>query len=549
MLDDLDLSHIPDQRTRDLIVRLLNLVETVSTDLRAAQAEIQRLRDENNRLKGEQGKPTIKPNTSPGAPPDHSSEAERRTPQVWGKRTKNATIAIDREHILSVDPATLPPDAEFKGYEDVTVQDVVLQTDNVCFRKEKYYAPSTGQTYLAPLPAGYAGAFGPGIKALTLVFYYACQMSEPKILEFFQHVGVRISDGTVSNLLIKDQAAFHAEQDAAYLAGLRSSPWQHLDDTATRVNGQNQHCHIVCNPLHTTFRTTPGKDRLTIIDVLGNGQPRTFRLDDDALAYLDASGLAQVRHQQLLRLPRDQTLDEATLLHLLDEHLPGLGQQPRKWILEALAVSAYHAQSAVPVVRLLVCDDAPQFHWVTDELALCWVHEGRHYKKLTPCVAWHQHLVDTFLKDFWRYYHEVRCYQEQPTAEERTRLEAKFATVFATGTGYWALDERIALTRAKKEQLLRVLAHPEVPLHNNPAELGARQRVRKRDVSFGPRPAEGAAAWDTFMSLAATTKKVGVSFYTYIHDRIAGRHDVPPLADLINERAKELNLGASWSLA
>ncbi len=37
-----------------------------------------------------------------------------------------------------------------------------------------------------------------------------------------------------------------------------------------------------------------------------------------------------------------------------------------------------------------------------------------------------------------------------------------------------------------------VLAHPEIPLHNNPAELGARARVRKRDVSFGPRTREGA---------------------------------------------------------
>jgi hypothetical protein len=420
---------------------------------------------------------------------------------------------------------------------------------HVCFHKAKYYAPSTGQTYLAPLPAGYGGAFGPGIKALTLVFYYACQMSEPKIEEFFQHVGIQISAGTVSNLLIKDQDTFHAEKAAVYGAGLRSSPWQHLDDTATRVNGQNQHCHIVCNPLHPTYHTTPAKDRLTIIDVLGHGQPRTFRLNDDALAYLEAAGVSQVRRTQLTRLPRDQTLDEAPLRRLLDEHLPGVGTQTRKWILEALAVSAYHAQSEVPVVRLLLCDDAPQFHWITDELALCWVHEGRHYKKLTPCVALHQQQLDDFLKQFWGYYHDLRHYQQQPTHEERTRLTARFETLFATRTGYGALDERIALTRAKQAQLLAVLDHPEVPLHNNPAELAARQRVRKRDVSFGPRTAEGMRAWDTFQSLAATTKKLGVSFYHYIHDRISGANQVPALPQVIDERAHDLNLGASWGPA
>src|SRR5690242_10979417 len=96
MLDDLDLSSITDDRTRDLIVRLLNLIETQAADLRAAQAENQRLRDEINRLKGEQGKPAIKSNTPTSAPPDHSSEAERRRPVERVKRGKRDRIPIDR---------------------------------------------------------------------------------------------------------------------------------------------------------------------------------------------------------------------------------------------------------------------------------------------------------------------------------------------------------------------------------------------------------------------------------------------------------------------
>ena len=64
MVENLDLSQIQDENARELIGRLLNLVEKLSADLRDAQAENQRLRDENNRLKGEQGKPKIKGNTS-----------------------------------------------------------------------------------------------------------------------------------------------------------------------------------------------------------------------------------------------------------------------------------------------------------------------------------------------------------------------------------------------------------------------------------------------------------------------------------------------------
>jgi len=177
MLEDLDLHSIADERARALVRQLLNLLEDVMADLRAAQAENQRLRDEINRLKGEQGRPTVQANIPPAPPKDHSSEQERRQPQAWSKRRKTDRIPIDREQVVRVDSDHLPPDAVFKGYEDVVVQDVIFRTDNVLFHKEKFYSPSQHQTYLASLPQGYSGQFGPGIKSLALVFYFGAQMS------------------------------------------------------------------------------------------------------------------------------------------------------------------------------------------------------------------------------------------------------------------------------------------------------------------------------------------------------------------------------------
>jgi len=95
-------------------------------------------------------------------------------------------------------------------------------------------------------------------------------------------------------------------------------------------------------------------------------------------------------------------------------------------------------------------------------------------------------------------------------------IETLLCNLFATQTGYEALDERIAKTRAKKTSLLLALKHPEIPLHNNASELGVRRRVRKRDVSFGPRTETGRHAWDTFMTLAETARKLDVSFYAYL---------------------------------
>ena len=548
--EQIDLNSIQDVAgARRAIELLFNLIEDQQATIRQLQAENQQLRDENNRLKGEQGKPDIKPNKPPPPPvaSDHSSEAERRQPQAWRKGSKLDRITINREAILTVNPTSLPADAEFKGHEDVVVQDVRFETDNILFHKAKYYSPSARKTYLAELPPGYTGQFGPGLKALALVEYYACNVAEPKLLELFRSIGVVISAGELSNLLIKHQTAFHAEKAAVYAAGLRSSPWQHFDQTSTRVDGVNQQCHIVCNPLYTVFCTTANKDRLSVLDVLRNLAARTFCFNAETFALLRTLGVAQRVIVQVQALPQEQTLSEAALTALLDQLAPPLGPLQRQHVREAAAVAAYHAQLEFPVIQLLVCDDAPQFNWLTAELALCWVHEGRHYKKLAPCVPHHQELLTQFSTQFWDFYDDLLAYRAAPSPAEKVRLTAEFERIFATVTGYQQLDDRIAKTQLKQASLLLVLEHPEIPLHNNPAELGARQRVRKRDVSFGPQTADGAQAWDTFQTLTATAQKLGVSIYHYIRDRVTQAYALPSLASLITERAQQEPLGQSWT--
>ena len=84
-------------------------------------------------------------------------------------------------------------------------------------------------------------------------------------------------------------------------------------------------------------------------------------MNERALNLLQQLGVAQKWRKKLTNLlPYDQDCTESQLDEWLDQHLPNLGRKPRKHIKDALAIAAYHTQTAYPVVELLVCDDAPQ---------------------------------------------------------------------------------------------------------------------------------------------------------------------------------------------
>ena len=543
MLEGFDPNSIADEKAREGFIILLNLVETLQAENERLRVENQRLRDEINRLKGEQGKPPFKGKRERRK---HSSEKERREATPTERRKQARQVQIDREMKVVVDRRELPADAEFKGYEEAVVQDIQIKTDNVLLRKEKFYSSSEQKTYIAPNPPGYEGQFGPGIKALATVFYHGCNMTEPKIVEFFESMNVEISAGQVSNLLIKRQERFHEEKTAVYQAGLESSPWQQSDWTTMKVNGENAYCHIVCNPLYAAYFTKASKDRQTILEVLRNSSEREYVLNDQALSLLEGLGLSAVKRTVLQPLVSETVYSETEFLTLLETHPLRLGAMQLRQVLDAATIAAYHSQQDWPIIDLLVADDAPEFKQVTALLALCWVHEGRHYKKLTPFVEHHQQVLDAFLKAFWAFYAELLAYQRQPSPARKLELTAEFERLFSQKTSYWALNERLALTKAKQAALLRVLDYPDIPLHNNAAELAARTRVRKRKISYGTRTDEGSQAWDTFMTLSETCKKLGVSFYHYIRDRITESYHLPSLADLIRLRAQTMELGAAW---
>lgn len=547
-LQHLDPDQLAEPEVRSLCRSLFVLVEQlVARDLQR-DADLQQLRAELARLKGQSPPPTFPPT---GQAPTGSSEKDRRAREPrkpWQKGRKLAALPVDRTEPVAVDRTTLPADAVFKGYVETVIQDLVLRRDNVCFRREQFYSPSTGQTYVAPLPPGYAGSqFGPGLRSLVLGLTYGANVTMRLNHRFLTHLGISISKGEVSALLTTRLEPFEAELNAALDAALSLAGWTGVDQTSTRVDGKAHTCQALDNPLISFYHTTPRADRLAVLRALQGGRPLRYRIDELALATFSQRPAAQWVKQRLAALLDDVWREEREFEGFLAQHFAGVNADTQQWLRQAAALSAYRQAPRGPRLHCLLTDDASVFPELTAEQALCWVHDARHYYKLSPAFAIFQTEVDEFLTAYWDFYAELLAYREAPREGEAARLTAAFAELFTREVRYAPLARCLERTYANRERLLLVLQRPELPLHNNGTELAVRQRVRRRDVSFGPRSEAGRRAWDVYQSLAGTLEKLGVSFFDYLADRIRQVGRIAPLAELIRQRAAELQVGRSWA--
>jgi hypothetical protein len=523
---------------------LMNVTELLIYLSDQQKQEISDLKDLVNELKGEQGKPEIaaKNQKEKKVAKNHSSEKERAVKNKERKAKKQKfegkTPVIEEVEVSS--DVSLPNDAVFLTYRDSHYYDFQIKSELIKLRRKVYYSPSTGLYYAADFPSNYPEGkdYTYTLQESAYKLKYKWGMSLQTILDMFQSSGIEITNGTLSNMLLSVGELLSDEREAIHQSGITNGLYTSSDTTLDRYNGANHHAHIFCNQWFTTYYTRATKDRQTIIDLLRCEKERTYLLNNEGLELCRTLGSSK----KAVRLLKDKTFEEpktaVEFAAFLKLHLSTLSEKAfqscQKRIYEAAYLAAYYQEENLGV---FLSDNAPQYNLISLATALCWIHAGRHFKKLNPTITVYQEELKGFLLQFWMYYDWLLAYKKAPTPELRKKLDEDFDALFSIQTNYELLDDRIRKTKALKDKLLAVLEYPDLPLHNNDAELAARRQVRYRDISFQTRSEKGRNAKNIALSIYQTCKKLGVDATQYILDRLTKKNEMISLADLIYQRA------------
>lgn len=546
-IENLDITAIDcDEPVKNTLILLTNTVETAAQEIRKLREENSYLKklldredeDKSHQKSQSQSRDNDKKNKNQKKRPPLERKSSPSTDSTKKKRRTRAELTITRTEPRFVDRDGLPADAIHKGYRDVTIQELILQPDIIRFRLERFYSPTTGKLYEAELPPGFRNwEYGPVLRSYIINQYFRNRVTQDKQVHDLQGHGFQISAGEIARILTENHLSFHQEKQQIFEAGLASTTYQHCDHTSAWVKGEKQYHTVVCNEYYSAFFTHPAKERMAVIDVLTGNREIEYIINSNTVDYLKNT---QCPQKYINGLKKHLSANPFTFKELgifLSKLFRKLPDRYRDLIDDAAAVAFYQSLDPNLQIPILISDDAREFYHLTVFHGLCWIHVARHFDKLQPILAVHQRKLDQFYDRLWKFYQKLKKYKENPTSELKRSLSNEFDCIFSPETGYEALDKRIALTATNKEKLLLVLDHPEIPLHNNPAELALRELVIKRKISVGTRSVKGTRAWETFMTIYDTCRKQKISFFDYIKDRLTESHHIPSLSSLIKQKS------------
>jgi len=421
-----------------------------------------------------------------------------------------------------IPPAVIPEGSRFKGYKEFLVQEVKLIAVETLYKLEVWVAPD-GSIHKGELPSEIGGQhFGPKLRAL-IINLYAQGMTQPSILEFLHGIGIEISSGQVHNILMNESVAFSSISEKILSVGLRESDYIETDDTGAKHQHKNGYCTYLGNKCFSYYKSSPRKSRGNFLSILLQGK-EGYYVNESMIWHL-AQGGVEDHILHLFEECKGKKYKSKKGLRRLLSSLGITGKKLTEQSFEAATVG-YIAETILKKDQVLLSDRAGQFAILNH--AACWVHMERPLRKILATNEAIEKELEEVRAVIWKAYHKFKEFVL--TGKSREEVESAYDEITSMTSVSPGITEVIMSFREYREEMLKALDYPSVPLHNNGSEQSIREMVKRRDISGSTKSEEGQKFRDGLATVKQTCRKLGVSLYHFVVEHFHGKPlDLPNL--------------------
>lgn len=283
-IDPESITNLEEAKTTLRVV--LNRFEDCLHVMGNQQETIQRLQEENARLKGQPKKPHFTP------PQDKQGVLARnllRDKTSWHKKGKGKLPIDHHENLAEVGKCECGSNT-FRTIRTHTkaVQGIVFQRNNVAYHGKTKQCVSCGKTYKSILPNELKGvSFDPLIASFVSYLKFSCRMTYPLILRMLKGFGIQISNGEINELILKNGDKLQPAVKHLKTVGFQKSSHLQSDATGSKRKDKNtgtirnQYAQVISNRFLSVFSITKYYNIKTLNMLLGKvGRSKPFVGDD-----------------------------------------------------------------------------------------------------------------------------------------------------------------------------------------------------------------------------------------------------------------------------
>lgn len=489
----------------DFLNEQARIIQEQAEHITVLKKTVQELRDELSRVKKMPKRPKFRPG---GGDPKGRSGKPGNAAGGGEMNSANKMAPQKTRQEIRISVLGVPQGSRFKGYQEYAVQELELAPKDVIYKLEVWQTPD-GTIMRAILPLAAQGShFGPQLRAL-LHNLYALGMTEPGLFDLLKGTGVEISEGQIHNLLMNESEQYRAESEKILTAGIEEAPYIRTDDTGAKHQHKSEYCTHIGGEYFAYYKTTSSKSRANFLRILLQGK-EGYSVNQAFIWHLFQCGV----EDDLLNRFEEYVGKEYRSKKGLNRLLNYLGIEDKKLRAQCLEAGlvGFISETILKPGQVLLSDRAGQF--AVFDHAACWVHMERPLRKLEVATPEAEYELGQVRGAIWHLYARLKeTALTQTGKEEIHHLYDELVAMRSISPGINAV---IASFASYREEMLKALDHPGLPLHNNDSERDIRGVAKRRNISGTTKSEEGKAFRDGLMTLKQTCARLGLSLWGYL---------------------------------